>query len=113
MCTKGKYQLNDAEKSNLDSYILETENSFLTEDHRKKVYIFFENLKESRTGDSRFILKKHIEKFEEINKQYKDLIDAKKLNCPFLINYNANLEYLKQSKSSHENISDVAKTKKI
>jgi|EndMetStandDraft_7_1072992.scaffolds.fasta_scaffold02198_2 hypothetical protein len=109
---EGSYLLNDQEENDLDSCILETKNSPLTEAHREKTYKIFGALKKARAEDSRFILQKHIAEFEEINKQWEDLIEAKKLNCPFLINYNANLEYLKQSKASHENGPYVAQVEK-
>lgn len=110
--SEGNYLLNVHEENDLANCILETKNLTLTEVYREKIYKFFEELKKTRAKDSRFILEEHLEEFEKINKQYADLIEAKKLNCPFLINYNANLEYLKQSELSHENEFYVAQIEK-
>lgn len=108
----GNYLLNDQEENDLVNCISETKNLSLTEAHREKIYKFFEDLKKTRAEDSRFILEEDFKEFEKTNKQYADLIEAKKLNCPFLINYNANLEYLKQIELSHENELYVAHIEK-
>lgn len=105
---RGNYQLSEEEKK----FFHDCTSGYFSTKNRKEMYVFFEDLNKNRAKDSRFIIDDHIKEFEKINKGYKELIKAKKFNCQFLIDYNANLEYLKQSKSSHENVSHIEQTEK-
>lgn len=111
-CVDGKYQLNDEEEKFFLDYTSKKNFSAITEDDRNEIYEFFKKLVKDRAQTSKFIFPRHIDEFKKLNDEYEALIEARKIRCPLLISYNACLEFFKQSKLSHENVSHTEQAEK-
>lgn len=111
-CADGKYQLNDQEEQFILDYKSKKKFSAITANDKNEIYKFFKKLEEDRAQSAKFIFSHHIAEFEKLNVEYDELIEARKIRCPFLISYNTSLEFFKQNKSSHENASQIERAKK-